>query len=90
MLDRGNEEDKEQLFNVSKLSESEQVDRPQETFLITEIDGEFVTVFYDEAPSKLSIKPISNRSKSCQIVTIPRFLPILQLILSPKNRNQLS
>jgi multidrug efflux pump subunit AcrA (membrane-fusion protein) len=48
MFDRGEKEDKEPLFKVSKLSEKDGTEDTKETFIITEVDGEFVTIVYDE------------------------------------------
>jgi HlyD family secretion protein len=48
MFDRGEKEDKDPLFKVSKLSEKDSAEDTRETFIITEIDGEFVTIVCDE------------------------------------------
>ncbi len=67
MFDQGEKEDKDPLFNVSKLSEREYSHDGKETFLITEVDGEFVTVFYDE-PQKQSEENRENADRPLQIV----------------------
>jgi HlyD family secretion protein len=67
MFDRGEKEDTDPLLNVSKLSERENSQDGKETFLITEVDGEFVTIFYDE-PQKQSEEVSENADRPLQIV----------------------
>jgi HlyD family secretion protein len=67
MFDRGDKEDKEPLLKVSKLSETDNFNGGKETFLITEIDGEFVTVLYEE-PQQLQEEVEEETNRDLQIL----------------------